>query len=55
MAHRPSAIQECEKLLVLDDGMPRAFGPRDEVLRRTVQNAAQSEDSAAQRKGGGVS
>ncbi|MBL6428339.1 MAG: type I secretion system permease/ATPase [Maritimibacter sp.] len=54
MAHRPSAIQECEKLLVLDDGMPRAFGPRDEVLRRTVQNAAQIEDSAAQRKGGGV-
>ena len=54
MAHRPSAIQECEKLLVLDDGMPRAFGPRDEVLRRTVQNAAQIADSSAQRKGGGV-
>ncbi|MBV7380402.1 type I secretion system permease/ATPase [Maritimibacter dapengensis] len=55
MAHRPSAIQECEKLLVLDDGMPRAFGPRDEVLRRTVQNAQQIEQSASQRQGGGVS
>ncbi|MAM63881.1 type I secretion system permease/ATPase [Maritimibacter sp. UBA3975] len=54
MAHRPSAIQECEKLLVLDDGMPRAFGPRDEVLRRTVQNAAQISESSVQRKGGGV-
>lgn len=55
MAHRPSAIQECEKLLVVDDGMPRAFGPRDEVLRRTVQNAQRIEQSAAQRQGGGVS
>ncbi|MBV7410807.1 type I secretion system permease/ATPase [Maritimibacter sp. DP1N21-5] len=54
MAHRPSAIQECEKLLVLDDGIQRAFGPRDDVLRRTVQNAAQIEQSNFQRQGGGV-
>ncbi|GFE64764.1 type I secretion system permease/ATPase [Litoreibacter roseus] len=40
MAHRPSAIQECELLMVLDQGMRRAFGPRDEVLRGTVQNHA---------------
>ncbi|MEM7470302.1 MAG: type I secretion system permease/ATPase [Pseudomonadota bacterium] len=38
MAHRPSAIRECENLLVLDGGMRRAFGPRDEVLQNTVQN-----------------
>ncbi len=38
MAHRPSAIRECEMLLVLDGGMRRAFGPRDEVLKNTVQN-----------------
>lgn len=55
MAHRPSAIQECEKLLVLDDGMPRAFGPRDEVLRKTVQNAQQISESNVARQGGGVS
>lgn len=55
MAHRPSAIQECEKLLVLDDGMPRAFGPRDEVLQRTVQNAQQIAQSRTERQGGGVS
>lgn len=41
MAHRPSAIEECEKLLVLTDGAPRAFGPKDEVLRETVQNVAE--------------
>ena len=41
MAHRPAAIAECELLLVLDGGMRRAFGPRDEVLRSMVQNAEQ--------------
>ena len=40
MAHRPSAIRECDTLLVLDGGMRRAFGPRDEVLKDTVQNHA---------------
>lgn len=41
MAHRPAAIKECDLLLVLDHGTVRAFGPRDEVLHRTVRNAAQ--------------
>ncbi|MGY3438706.1 MULTISPECIES: type I secretion system permease/ATPase [unclassified Marinovum] len=41
MAHRPAAIQECDTLLVLDQGARVAFGPRDEVLKKTVQNAAQ--------------
>ncbi|MDO6729685.1 type I secretion system permease/ATPase [Marinovum sp. 2_MG-2023] len=41
MAHRPAAIQECDTLLVLDEGARVAFGPRDEVLKKTVQNAAQ--------------
>ncbi|MGR3758074.1 MAG: type I secretion system permease/ATPase [Tranquillimonas sp.] len=38
MAHRPAAIQECNKLLMLESGMRRAFGPRDEVLREMVSN-----------------
>ncbi len=38
MAHRPAAIQECDMLLVLEDGMRRAFGPRDQVLREMVRN-----------------
>lgn len=38
MAHRPAAIQLCEKILVLENGVQRAFGPKDEVLRETVQN-----------------
>jgi ATP-binding cassette, subfamily C, bacterial len=38
MAHRPAAIQECDLLLVLEDGTRRAFGPRDTVLRDMVKN-----------------
>lgn len=45
MAHRPTAIAECETLLVLDSGMRKAFGPRDEVLKEQVKNVAQITDA----------
>lgn len=38
IAHRPAAIQECDMLLMLEEGQRRAFGPRDEVLRGLVKN-----------------
>ncbi len=38
MAHRPAAIQECDLLLMMEDGARRAFGPRDQVLREMVKN-----------------
>ncbi len=38
MAHRPAAIQECDVLLVLENGVRTAFGPRDQVLRSMVKN-----------------
>lgn len=41
MAHRPAAIQECDHLLMLEDGAQRAYGPRDIVLRDVVRNHAQ--------------
>lgn len=41
MAHRPAAIAECDMLLVLEGGMRRAFGPRDEVLKAMVKNAGE--------------
>lgn len=37
MAHRPSAIAVCEKLLVLEGGRQRAFGTREAVLREHVR------------------
>ena len=52
MAHRPAAIAECELLLVMEGGMRRAFGPRDEVLRSTVRNAETI--TRARGAGGGV-
>jgi ATP-binding cassette, subfamily C, bacterial len=38
MAHRPAAIQECDLLMVMEDGTRKAFGPRDQVLRDMVKN-----------------
>ncbi|MCB6179334.1 type I secretion system permease/ATPase [Rhodobacter sp. Har01] len=52
IAHRPAAIQECDLLLVLEEGQRRAFGPRDEVLREMVKNHT---DIVRARGPGGVS
>ncbi|MGM0743279.1 MAG: type I secretion system permease/ATPase [Pseudomonadota bacterium] len=38
MTHRPTAIAECDLLMVLDKGNVLAFGPRDEVLEKTVMD-----------------
>ncbi|SHH06583.1 type I secretion system ABC transporter, PrtD family [Cognatiyoonia sediminum] len=38
MAHRPAAIQECDLLLMIENGGLRAFGPKEEVLKSTVRN-----------------
>lgn len=51
MAHRPAAITECELLLMLEGGMVRGFGPRDEILSQHVKNARQIQDNRGQ---GGV-
>jgi ATP-binding cassette subfamily C protein len=50
MAHRPSALQECDLLLMLENGTRKAFGPRDEVLRAVTTNHQQIK--AAQTPGG---
>lgn len=52
MAHRPAAIQECELLLVVENGMRRAFGPKEQVLKEMVQNHDQIRGGTG---GGGVS
>lgn len=40
VAHRPSAIAAVDLLVVMRGGEVVAFGPRDEVLAKTVQNAS---------------
>lgn len=47
MAHRPAAIAECDLVLMLDRGVRKAFGPRDEVLRAVLKN----HDDIARRPG----
>jgi ATP-binding cassette subfamily C protein PrsD len=37
IAHRPSALAAVNKVLVMANGQARAFGPKDEVLRSTLQ------------------
>ena len=50
MAHRPAAIQECDLLLVLDQGNQTAFGPKDQVLRQMVLNHEKIQKTAAARQ-----
>ena len=40
VAHRPNAITNCNKLLVIDQGELKAFGPRDEVLSKIMPKPA---------------
>ncbi|MFM7443011.1 MAG: type I secretion system permease/ATPase, partial [Tabrizicola sp.] len=47
MAHRPAAIQECDLLLVIKDGVVAGYGPRDQVLRELVKNASDITRSTA--------
>lgn len=38
MTHRPMAIAECDRLVVIDAGRIKADGPRDEVLQSSLKN-----------------
>lgn len=38
MAHRPSAIKECDKLLVLENGTRKAWGQREQVMSEMLAN-----------------
>ena len=37
IAHRPSALAVCDKVLFIANGAQQAFGPRDEVLRKILR------------------
>src|SRR5262245_13040184 len=41
IAHRPTALAECGKVLVLANGAQQAFGPRDEVMRKVLPRPPQ--------------
>ena len=60
IAHRPSALAVCDKVLVLANGAQQAFGPRDEVLRKITARpvapaaAANLKVVSANRRGAGA-
>ncbi len=39
MTHRPVAISECDRLLVVDGGAVKSYGARDEVIKSMMKNA----------------
>jgi ATP-binding cassette subfamily C protein len=49
MTHRPLAISQCDKLVVLNNGVMRGYGPRDEVLKRLVKNVPQIHQAEVQK------
>ena len=36
IAHRPSVLAMCDKLLILSNGVQQAFGPREELLKKVT-------------------
>ena len=40
ISHRPSALEQCDKILVLSNGAQQTFGPREAILRRSPAHQA---------------
>jgi ATP-binding cassette subfamily C protein len=51
MTHRPSAIAECDTLIVMENGKIVANGPRDDVLRSTLRNAGDVKQAISAKAG----
>jgi ABC-type protease/lipase transport system fused ATPase/permease subunit len=47
IAHRPSALATCDKVLFLANGTQQAFGPRDEVLQKVLARPAAPQPAAS--------
>lgn len=50
MTHRPTAIAECDTLMVVDQGNVAKIGPRDEVIKSMMKNAEGVKRNIAQAK-----
>jgi ATP-binding cassette subfamily C protein len=47
VAHRPSALAELNKVLLLSKGQVQALGPRDEILRSVLKPVSTSQGAVA--------
>ena len=45
MTHRPVAISECDRLMVVENGQVKALGPRDEIIKSMMKNASEIQRS----------
>lgn len=50
VAHRPSALEACDKVLFIRDGKQLAFGPRDEVLSKILSKQENSKTTSGREK-----
>ncbi|NND20894.1 MAG: type I secretion system permease/ATPase [Silicimonas sp.] len=48
MTHRPVAISECDRLMVIEAGTIKALGPRDEIVKSMMRNAGDIQRVIAQ-------
>jgi ATP-binding cassette subfamily C protein len=37
VSHRPAVLEQCDKVLLLGNGVQQAFGPRDVIVRKPVE------------------
>ena len=37
VSHRPAVLEQCDKILLLGNGVQQAFGPRDAVIRKPIE------------------
>ncbi|OOY29782.1 hypothetical protein BMI90_06050 [Thioclava sp. L04-15] len=49
MANSPAALAECDRVLVLDHGVKRILGPRDDILRRLITSANRAQPALKKR------
>ena len=49
MTHRPQAIAQCDLLMVIEGGVIKGFGPRNDVLEKTYPNISRIRQIAAKR------
>ena len=49
MTHRPMAIAECDRLIVIESGRIKADGPRDDVMAAVLRNSAEVKRALSER------
>ncbi|WP_208016255.1 ATP-binding cassette domain-containing protein, partial [Meridianimarinicoccus aquatilis] len=46
ITHSPNVLRTCDKVMILEDGAQKAFGPRDEILTKLAAASSQANTAA---------